>query len=273
MSFYEESQMNTNPTFIQQYSHPVFLILTPLVGVSIALFFPLPAVVVFIVALVPALMAILLLALTEGRKGVSALLRKLILWRIGLKWVAVALLLPLGIQLAMSLLAFLLGWIPSFQMRPWSPTQLILALLILIWAVLEELGWRGFALPGLLAHRSALFSALLLGVSWGAFHLGLGVMESRPLIPTFLVPFTSSIVFAWLLVQTRGSLVIAILFHFGLNFFTFFNTGMTVAQVLWAQVIVTLSVDFILILLYGANLQRATVSRLALADAGTVESK
>jgi membrane protease YdiL (CAAX protease family) len=257
----------------ERYSITLFLILTPLLGIAIALFAPLsPLVVVFMVAFVPTLMAILLTAIIGGRHGVATLLRKLIQWRVSAKWYAVALGLPLGIQLAMSLLALLVGWIPAIKMNA-SPTQLVFGVAILILAVLEELGWRGYALPGLLAKRSVLVSALLIGVSWGAFHLGLGVMESRPLIPTFLAPFGASVAFTWLFIQTRGSLAMAILFHFGLNYFTFFSEGMTVEQVVWSQAIVSLALALVLILLFGADLQRRPAKTREVASAGHVETE
>jgi hypothetical protein len=76
----------------ERYSITLFLILTPLLGIAIALFAPLsPLVVVFMVAFVPALMAILLTAMTGGRHGVATLLRKLLQWRVSAKWYAVAL--------------------------------------------------------------------------------------------------------------------------------------------------------------------------------------
>jgi membrane protease YdiL (CAAX protease family) len=45
--------------------------------------------------------------------------------------------------------------------------------LILILSAGEELGWRGYVLPRLLAGRPALFSALLIEIPWGILHLGL----------------------------------------------------------------------------------------------------
>jgi membrane protease YdiL (CAAX protease family) len=261
--------MNTNPTFIERYALPLFLILTPLLGIAIPLFLPLPpVVVVFMAAFVPALMAILLTAMTDGRKGVAALLQKVFQWRIGFKWYAIALGLPLGIHLAIGVLALLLGWIPAIQIRPWSLPQFIVGVLILIWAVLEEVGWRGYALPKVLATRSALFSALLIGIAWGVFHLGLGAMESRPLIPTFLVPFGFSVVLTWLFIQTRGNLVMATLCHFGFNYFVIFEEGMTLAQILWLEAIVILVFAFILVILFGVDLQHSPMKRPAVVDVG-----
>jgi membrane protease YdiL (CAAX protease family) len=260
--------MTTQSNFLERYAVTLFLILTPLISIPIVLFVPLPpAVVIFVAAFIPTLMAILLIAMIEGGKGVTALLRKLIQWRINLKWYVVALGLPLVIQLAMSLLGLIIGWIPTIQIRLGSPMQqLILAVIILILAVFEELGWRGYALPGLLTHRSALFSALLIGISWGAIHIGIGALENRPWLPTFLTPFGTSVLFTWLFLHSRGSLVPVVLFHFGLNYFTFFNEGMTIDKVVWLQAIVTLALDLILILLFGVDLRRDPVKSSAAVD-------
>ena len=245
----------------------LFLILTPLISLAIALFLPLdPAIVVSLVAFVSALMAILLTATAEGRKGVIRLLQRLFRWRIGVKWYALALGLALGLQLAMSVLALLLGWIPTIQVRASSfPELIILGVLILILSAGEELGWRGHVLPRLLARRPALFSALLIGIPWGILHLGLIPGTGRPWLGTFLAPFGSSVVLTWLFIQTRGNLAMAILFHFGMNYFTFFNGGMTIADVVWSQAIVTVALALILIAVFGVNLQRSPMRKPAMA--------
>jgi uncharacterized protein len=48
-----------------------------------------------------------------------------------------------------------------------------LALILVIAAIPEELGWRGYALPQLLKHHSALFASLVIGGLWGLLHLAL----------------------------------------------------------------------------------------------------
>ena len=58
----------------------------------------------------PFLAAIVVLALTEGKRGVIGLLRRMVRWRVGLLWYAVALLLPIVVTLtAAALNVFLLG--------------------------------------------------------------------------------------------------------------------------------------------------------------------
>jgi hypothetical protein len=92
--------MNTNSTFVERYSLPLFIILTPLISLAIALLLPLPTVLIaLLLLLVPSSLAILITALAEGRKSVAMLLKKLVQWRISAKWYAVALVMPLGIIL------------------------------------------------------------------------------------------------------------------------------------------------------------------------------
>jgi hypothetical protein len=117
--------MNKKSTLIERYSLPLFLILTPLISLAIPLFLPLPPEIVpLMMVFVPVLLAIFLTALTDGRKGVSTLLKKLFQWQIGFKWYVIVFVLAFGLRLTMSVLALLLGWIPAIQFNPWSPANL-----------------------------------------------------------------------------------------------------------------------------------------------------
>jgi hypothetical protein len=63
-----------------------------------------------IVGVGPFLAALLVLAVTEGKSGVVGLLRRMVRWRVGIQWYAVALLLPIVVTLAAAALnVFLLG--------------------------------------------------------------------------------------------------------------------------------------------------------------------
>jgi len=248
-----------------------YLVLTPLISLAIALFLPLStAVIALLMLLVPSTMAVLCAGLVEGREGISSLLKKLFQWRIDFKWYLVAILMPVGIILASGVLAFLLDWSSTVQISIPTSSQLIANFfLILLVAVLEELGWRGYALPRLLAYRPPLTSALIIGVLWGLLHIGIGLADGRPWLPTFLAPFGMSVTLTWLFVQTRGSLAMAILFHFMVDYTAqFFLAGIPIAQAVWSQAIVNLALALTLVLIYGPGLQRGQAKNLVAVKGG-----
>jgi len=261
--------MNTKSPMMERYSLPAYLILIPLISLAIAFLLPLPTVVIaLLLILVPTTMAILFTALAEGGESVAALLKKLFQWRIGLKWYAVALGLPVGIILASSTLAFLFGWTLAIRLSIPKLSMLIINTVVaLLAAFLEEFGWRGYALPRLLTRRSPLSSALLIGIAWGILHIGIGLLAGRPWLPTFLTPLGLSVVLTWLFVHTRGSLAIAILFHFAMDFSPqFLLHGLSMVQAVWSQAIVILALAFILIVIFGPNLQRRFVKKPTIVD-------
>src|SRR3712207_6537622 len=86
----------------------------------------------------------------------------------------------------------------------------------------EELGWRGYALPRLLARRSALAASLILGLLWGLWHLPtfyvLGAPQhGLPISAFLLLTMAYSVLFTWIYLHTRGSVLIATLFHSAIN--------------------------------------------------------
>jgi uncharacterized protein len=123
----------------------------------------------------PALAAIIMAAVTGGKSGVKALLSRVVLWRVGVRWYVIALGLPTVLALAAAGLHYLVGGSKLVQMGAVSALDFVVFVLV----VGEELGWRGYALPLLLESRSAVTASLILGVLWGLWHL-----------PTFLVPGT-----------------------------------------------------------------------------------
>src|SRR3712207_6415517 len=72
----------------------------------------------YIIGFGPFLAALLVLALTRGKKGILGLLKRMVRWRVRPVWYAVALLLPVGVPLAATALNVLLG------ARPPSPAEL-----------------------------------------------------------------------------------------------------------------------------------------------------
>jgi membrane protease YdiL (CAAX protease family) len=267
----ETMTMNPNATPIRRYALPAYLILTPLISIAIPLLLPRSVeLAVLLMLLVPSLMAIVLTLAAEGRPGLANLLGKLFRWRVNVTGYALALGLPIVLVLGAAVLGRLLDWLPELTIRVPAPSQLVFNLvLVVLIAVLEELGWRGYALPRLLASRSVLFSALLVGVLWGGLHTPLGVIAGRPWVPSFLAPVGLSVVMTWLFLHTRGSLSMAMQFHFVFDYlpqFLFAENELGLA--IWLQAIVSLAVALILILVFGVTLQRGH-SKLVTASPST----
>jgi uncharacterized protein len=170
-----------------------------------------------IVGFGPFLAAIVVLAATRGKSGVVTLLRRMVRWRVSPAWYAVALLLPVVITVAATVLNVLLGaQAPSSaELGGWTnlfPTFFLLLLIPGIGGAWEEPGWRGYALPRLQAEHSALSASLTLGVLWAFWHLPLMVVGEVNWSDLVLV-IAVSVVFAWMFNNASGSVLIAMLMH------------------------------------------------------------
>jgi uncharacterized protein len=101
---------------------------------------------------------------------------------------------------------------------------LFLVILTLTDGLGEELAWRGFALPRLLTHHNALVASLILGVLWALWHLPLvwtegATMYQQPIWLFLMDIMATSVLFTWVFLHTRGSVLIAMLFHGATNLF------------------------------------------------------
>jgi hypothetical protein len=78
----------------------------------------------------------------------------------------------------------------------------------------EEPGWRGFALPRLLADRSPFEATLFLGLIVAVWHVPLIFIASEDLPPIFLLTTVAvTFFYTWLFVHTGGSVFITIVAH------------------------------------------------------------
>lgn len=166
----------------------------------------------------PAAAALIVAACAEGRVGVRALLAHVAIWRVGLRWYLVALGLPALLALGVIGLQVALGAPAMLELGALSPLTLLLFVLV----IGEELGWRGFALPRLQARYGALGASLILGLLWAAWHLSNQLIPGLehygsgfPAFAAYVVPMT--VLFTWVATHTRGSVLLAWLFHGAIN--------------------------------------------------------
>jgi membrane protease YdiL (CAAX protease family) len=169
----------------------------------------------------PALAALLVIAATSGRAGFRDLRSRLLRWRVSPRWYAVVLGVPLLIvPIALAVNITVLGGsaLDWTKAPPLARVVLFFALFLFVpfTAPLgEEIGWRGFALPRLLTTRSALAASLILAALWAPWHLPtiLADPAARPIVPFFLGFPSLAILFTWVFIHTKGSLLVAVLFH------------------------------------------------------------
>ncbi|MGE5378937.1 MAG: CPBP family intramembrane glutamic endopeptidase [Bacteroidota bacterium] len=195
----------------------------------------LPLPLMLIMGYMPTLAAVIVVGKTQGRAGVRALFRKLLIWRVGLRWYLFALFaLPVVFVLAIALYNAIVpsAHLPilSAQMPSGSPLRLVLSLvpMFLIFTLIngEELAWRGYATPQLQARYTALTSSLIMGVIWTLFHLPLfftrtGSSQADWPFLSFLVSTVAlTVLYTWMLNNTRGSVLLAYLFHGAANTWT-----------------------------------------------------
>ena len=138
----------------------------------------------------PTTASLVLTALFGGTAGLRKLLGRLLPWRAGVQWYLVVLLgYPLVGLLAgraAGLFGVAQGQIPDWGHFLWALMQ---ALVVDPGPLGEELGWRGFALPRMLARWRPLKASLILGLIWGIWHLPafliVGLPQNRLALPRF----------------------------------------------------------------------------------------
>lgn len=98
----------------------------------------------------PPVAGMLLTGLLYGRAGLRELPSRLLKWRVGIRWYAVALLTaPLSMMAALLALSLTsLGFLPGIFITDEKVSLLLFGIVAgLIVGIFEELGWTGFAIP------------------------------------------------------------------------------------------------------------------------------
>ncbi len=151
-----------------------------------------------------------------GLQGLGSFFRRLMLWRAPIVW---WLFLILGIPAIVYTGAALKGTISDpFSFSPWYQVFPALALALFLGPI-EEFGWRGLALPLLQRRFAPFWAGLILGVIWALWHIPSFLMSGMPQSawsagPFFLGIIAISVILTPLFNAARGSLLIAVLYHF-----------------------------------------------------------
>jgi membrane protease YdiL (CAAX protease family) len=167
---------------------------------------------------------ILLTGLLNGRVGFGELLSRLIRWRVGVGWYAVAsLTAPFLITTILIGLSQLSSEFQPAIFTSDNKTAVILSAIVAGLAVgfFEELGWTGFAVPRMKQRYSALNTGLIVGIVWGAWHF-LPFWKSDTFSAVFPLVLLIGQLFSWLppyrilmvwVYDRTESLLVSVLMH------------------------------------------------------------
>lgn len=237
------ASIQTKESFIQKHPLVSFFLLaigltwvfmiTDALGSRGILPFRLPLPLMIVMGYMPTLAAVSVAGKTQGREGIRTLFRKLTIVRVGVGWYLFAIFGLAAMYVGAILLYNLFsGSMPipilSKNTPPFSSPFELLPQIVVLFLIIgivngEELGWRGFALPRLQTKYNALTSSLILGVIWSVFHLPLfytltGSSQSDWSFFNFLIStIAMTVLYTWMYNNTRGSVLLAYLFHAAAN--------------------------------------------------------
>jgi membrane protease YdiL (CAAX protease family) len=178
----------------------------------------------------PSVAGILLTGLVHGRAGLRRFLSRSLKWRVGARWYAVAL---LTAPLLMTATLFALSltspiFLPGIFTSPDKASLLLFGIAVGLGAgFFEELGWTGFAVPGVRLRYGGLATGLIVGGLWGAWHFlvvvwgigsSAGALSLILFVPLDLFSFLPAyrVLMVWVYDRT-GSLLVAMLMHASLT--------------------------------------------------------
>lgn len=220
----------------------------------------------------PALAAFLVTAWVYGRAGVVDLLARMVRWRMSVRWWAATLSPLLFLAFAVAIAAAagdLPGW-GAFGRYSGLPTLGVVgvAVVVLVGALGEETGWRGFALPLLQRRYSPLAASLIITPIWAAWHLPLFLTVDgyRSFAPAAYVGFVfslgcGSLVLTWLYNGSGGSILACAVWHGLFNMATATAAGSGIIAAVVSTLVIAQAVVLLVLELRARRSGRSSVLR------------
>ena len=162
----------------------------------------------------PLLSATLLSFREGGAPSVKRLYAPLLRFRVHVGWYLAALVLPGAL---LSGILWLLNAAGRHGPIGYFPAANALILGVVL-SLVEEVGWRGYALPRLQARWGSFAASAIIGVLWYLWHIPMFLGQGVPLnlVLVMLLYFTGASLFlTWIYNGTNGSLLLAVCAHLG----------------------------------------------------------
>ena len=167
----------------------------------------------------PAFAAFIVVTISSGLSGLKAFLSRIFLWKISWFWVTFLL---FGVPLTFVAGALVKGSILVDPLLFENLTGLLGMMVVMFFlGPVEEFGWRGVAQPLLQRHMAPIWAGLIIGASWGiwhlpAFYLSGTVQSGWSFTPFFIGNVVLAVIVTPLFNASRGSILLPALFHFQL---------------------------------------------------------
>lgn len=167
----------------------------------------------------PAIAGIVIVIACAGPGGLRSYLSRLLQWRCSPGW---ALFLVIGVPLVFVAGSLIKGGaLVAPVLSEGIGVVMSAALVMLFLGPVEELGWRGVAQPLLQRHMAPIWAGLLIGASWGiwhlpAFYLSGTIQSGWSFTPFFIGNVALAVIVTPLFNSARGSILLPMIFHWQL---------------------------------------------------------
>ncbi len=211
----------------------------------------------------PAIAAIIVTVVFDGRAGLADLGRRIVRWRMPWPWwgILAVTVLAAGLPLVTNPTATADDYLSYSGAGAFGVVTILYVLVVNGFG--EEIGWRGFLAETFLARHSLGVTSLLVGAIWALWHLPLFwiVDNFRDLglggtIGWTLGLISGSVVLAWLYRGSGRSILLVALWHTAFNFTT---ATAAAAGVTAAVVSTVVMVGAVVILCFPSTWRRPTV--------------
>lgn len=213
----------------------------------------------------PLLAVLIVVPLIDGKAGLKTWWSFITRRGGKLSWYVTAIVMIFAMNFAAAILTVLLGAsFPAADMiTRWPELFISFPFYLIVIALGEETGWRGFAMPRLQEKHSALTATMILGLMTAFWHLPLVIFSEHPFdaLPLMLITFAAQFILTWLANHVEGKVLIVMLAHaaqggLGGEYFGPMFNGADASLEFWLLIAIFWLVAFAIVLFTGSRLTR-----------------
>jgi membrane protease YdiL (CAAX protease family) len=221
--FEKEDEMNLRAT-IRHYPVAAFVICALALSFA-ATFAPVGEADKFYIlaALIVPIPMIVAIALASVTGGIRYFIRETLNRRVEWRWTLIAFGVALAARLFVSVIALLTGAISSIEVGTAVPALVVVTYLF---ALLEEIGWRGFAIRRLVTYRSPFVALLITGIPWSIIHIFFYLAQGADVTTVaqvFVVNFALTVMATWVYLRSGYNIWAAVILHGSQTIFSVFT--------------------------------------------------